>query len=72
MFLTANILMWQSIKKTERNNYMNNINKPKKEVIPVFQTITLTPKETQTTNEIPKVSDENVIISKKCVDENHK
>lgn len=50
---------------------MKKQRKHNKKVIPLFQTSVLTANKEQVTNKIPKVTDENVILGKKYVDEHH-
>ncbi|MEG0571370.1 MAG: hypothetical protein RR497_06975 [Oscillospiraceae bacterium] len=45
---------------------------PEKDVISVYQTITLTSKMPQVGNKVPTILEENVIASKEFVDQNHK
>ncbi|MEG1996327.1 MAG: hypothetical protein RR036_02320 [Oscillospiraceae bacterium] len=45
---------------------------PEKDIISVYQTITLTSKMPQVGNKVPTILEENVIASKEFVDQNHK
>ncbi|WMJ22584.1 hypothetical protein RBG61_11380 [Paludicola sp. MB14-C6] len=48
---------------------------PKKKINPVYQTLTLTSKQTSTENSkdpVTPVIEDNVILAKEYVDENHK